>query len=60
MVLEHQEYHDGLNMLVKDVNAEIDSRDLMEYIEEELEVEGFKDISFNIGDGHWITVHKKR
>jgi len=24
IVLEHREYHDGLTMLVKDVNAEID------------------------------------
>ncbi|MFC5732527.1 hypothetical protein [Cytobacillus gottheilii] len=59
-VLEYQEYHYGLNMLVKDVNAEIDGRDLMEYIEEELEAEGFKDISFSFGDGHWMTIHKER
>ncbi|WP_019156574.1 hypothetical protein [Robertmurraya massiliosenegalensis] len=59
IVLEHREYHDGLTMLVKDVNAEIDGRDLMEYIEEELEAEGFKDISFSIGDGHWMTIHKE-
>lgn len=30
MVIEHREYHNGLTMLVKDVNAEIDGRNLME------------------------------
>jgi len=59
MVIEHQEYHDGLTMLVKDVNAEIDGRDLMAYIKEGLIAEGFKDIRFSFGSGHWMTIHKE-
>lgn len=60
MVIEHHEYEpDTLTMLVKDVNAEIEGRELMEYIEEELEAEGFKDISFSFGNGHWMTIHKE-
>lgn len=58
MVIEHHEYEpDTLTMLVKDVNAEVEGRDLMEYIKEEMEAEGFNDISFSFGDGHWMTVH---
>lgn len=60
MVLEYQEYHNSITMLVKDVNAEIEGKDLMEYLEKELETEGFKDISFSFGDGHWMTIHKSK
>ncbi|MCP1156590.1 hypothetical protein [Bacillus infantis] len=59
MVIEHEEYEpDTLTMLVKDVNAEIVGKPIDVYIKEGLEAEGFKDISFSYGDGHWMTVHK--
>jgi hypothetical protein len=57
MVIEHHEYEpDTLTMLVKNVNAEVEGRDLMEYIKGEMEAKGFKDISFSLGKGHWMTV----
>lgn len=61
MVIEHHEYEPNtLTMLVKDVNAEIEGSELMEYMEERLGVEGFKDISFSFGNGYWMTVQKNR
>lgn len=61
MVIEHHEYQPNtLTMLVKDVNTKIEGSELMEHIEERLGVEGFKDISFSFGDGHWMSVHNNR
>lgn len=61
MVIEHHEYQSNtVTMLVKDVNAKIEGSELMKYIEERLGVEGFKDIGFSFGNGHWMTVHKNR
>jgi hypothetical protein len=57
IVIEHHEYQtDTLMIHFKDVNAEVEGRDLMEYIKGEMEAKGFKDISFNLGDGHWMNV----
>ncbi|MGP4109211.1 hypothetical protein [Virgibacillus sp. L01] len=57
-VIEHEEHEpDTVTMLVKDVNAEIEGKDLMEYIKEELEAKEFNDISFSFGNGHWMTIH---
>lgn len=61
MVIEHHEYEtDTLTVLVKDVNAKVKGRNLMEYIKEKMKAEGFKDISYSFGDGHWMTIHNKK
>jgi hypothetical protein len=61
MVIEHHEYQPNtVTMLVKDVNAKIEGRELMAYIEERLGVDGVKDVGFSFGNGHWMTVHKNR
>lgn len=61
MVIEYEEYHSGtLTINVKNVNVMIGDKPMDVYIKEGLEAEGFKDVWFSYGNGHWMTIHKER
>ncbi|MEC5424322.1 hypothetical protein QGM71_12550 [Virgibacillus sp. C22-A2] len=61
-IQQYVEYGENeITMEVRDVNAKINGKDLIDYIKGVLEDNGFdrENIRFFFGDGHWMTVYIK-
>ncbi|MFC0212114.1 hypothetical protein ACFFK0_06535 [Paenibacillus chartarius] len=59
-VVEAEEYgSDSVTLNLKDVNFEIDGVEWEQAIQEHLKENGYNDVSFQYGDGNWVTIYKK-
>lgn len=56
-VVEYEEVEqDKINVNLIDCNMKIQNKDVEVYLEEGLLLQGFENIQFTFGDGHWLFV----